>query len=396
MLSLTGARALLPDLVTLRRRLHRDPEVGLHLPRTQALVLDALAGLGLEITTGSTCSSVTAVLRGGLPGPTVLLRADMDALPVAEATGLDYASVNGAMHACGHDLHTAGLVGAARLLADARDELPGTVVFMFQPGEEGDDGAAHMIAEGVLDVSGERAIAAYGAHVIPGPAGRFSTRAGTMMAGTADLRITMHGAGGHGSQPHTAADPVPAVAELVTALQVMVTRRFSVFDPVVVSVTQLRGGDAVNVIPDTASLGASVRTLSRESDERLRVEVARLAEGIAAAHGCRAEVVFEADYPVLVNDGVEAERAAAALTSTFGAERVVERNEPLMASEDFSRVLQEVPGAFVFLAASPPDIDPATAAWNHSAKVVFDDSVLGDLALALATLASDRLAIARA
>ncbi|RUR01762.1 M20 metallopeptidase family protein [Labedella endophytica] len=393
--SLVGDPALLPDLVALRRRLHRDPEVGLQLPRTQALVLDALAGLGLEISTGSTCSSVTAVLRGGRPGPTVLLRADMDALPVAEATGLEYASTNGAMHACGHDLHTAGLVGAARLLAAAaREDLPGNVVFMFQPGEEGVDGAAHMIADGVLDASGERAIAAYGAHVIPGPAGRFSTRAGTMMAGTADLRITMHGAGGHGSQPHTAADPVPAVAELVTALQVMVTRRFSVFDPVVVTVTQLRGGDAVNVIPDAASLGASVRTLSRESDERLRVEVARLADGVAAAHGCRAEVVFEADYPVLVNDGAEADRAAAALTSVFGAERVVDRNEPLMASEDFSRVLLEVPGAFVFLAATPPDVDPVTAAWNHSAKVLFDDSVLGDLALGLATLASERLALA--
>jgi hippurate hydrolase len=386
-----AAAALLPDLVSLRRRLHRDPETGLFLPRTQRLVLDSLDGLGLEIETGSSCSSVTAVLRGGAPGPTVLLRADMDALPLTEATGLPYAAVDGAMHACGHDLHTAGLVGAARLLAAGREELAGNVVFMFQPGEEGFDGAAAMIADGVLDASGERPVAAYGAHVFPGPLGVFSTRRGTMMAGTADLHVTMHGAGGHGSQPHTASDPVPAIAELVTALQVMVTRRFSVFDPVVVTVTQLSGGAAVNVIPDSASLGATVRTLSRHADETLRREVVRLADGIASAHGCRAEVAFEADYPVLVNDAAEADRATAALAAVFGAERVVEQEEPSMASEDFSRVLDEIPGAFVFLAASPRGVDPADAAWNHSPKVLFDDAVLGDLALALATLAIARL-----
>ena len=389
-----AAEALQPELVELRRRMHRDPEVGLLLPRTQRLVLDALAGLGLEIQTGETVSSVIAVLRGGRPGPTVLLRADMDGLPLAEETGLDYASTTGAMHACGHDLHTAGLVGAARLLAAHRADVAGDVVFMFQPGEEGFDGAAAMIAEGVLQASGELPIAAYAAHVVPGPAGTFSTRRGALMAGTADLHIEMRGVGGHGSQPHTSVDPVAALAELVTALHVMVTRRFSVFDPVVVTVTQLAAGAAVNVIPDTASLGATVRTLSRESDERIREEVTRLASGIAAAHGCQAVVEFSADYPVLVNDDAETDWVSSTLAETFGAERTSQRRDPLMASEDFSRVLQAVPGALVLLGASPADVDPADSAWNHSPRVVFDDAVLGDLARGLATLALRRLELA--
>lgn len=389
-----AAEQLAPELVELRRRMHRDPEVGLILPRTQRLVLDALAGLDLEISTGSTISSVTAVLRGDRPGPTVLLRADMDGLPLTEETGLEYASTTGAMHACGHDLHAAGLIGAARLLVERRSELAGDVVFMFQPGEEGYDGAAVMIGEGVLGASGTHPVAAYAVHVVPGQAGTFTTRRGSLMAGTADLHIEMHGVGGHGSQPHTSVDPVVAVAELVTALQVLVTRRFSVFDPVVVTVTQLAAGSAVNVIPDTASLGATVRTLSRDSDERIREEISRLAAGIASSHGCRAVVEFSADYPVLVNDDAEAGWAQAVLAESFGAERSDFRRDPLMASEDFSRVLEAVPGALVLLGASPADLDPTDSAWNHSPRVRFDDAVLGDLAAALATLALRRLELA--
>jgi hippurate hydrolase len=392
----TAAASLLPDLVDLRRRMHRDPEVGLDLPRTQRLVLDALARLDLEISTGADVTSITAVLRGDHPGPTVLLRADMDALPLAEETGLPFASVTGTMHACGHDLHTAALIGAARLLATRRASLRGDVVFMFQPGEEGYDGAAAMIDEGVLRASGRMPVAAYAAHVVPGPAGRFSTRRGALMAGTADLRIEMHGAGGHGSQPHTAIDPVVAIAELVTALQVMVTRRFSVFDPVVVTVTQLAAGSAINVIPASASLGATVRTLSREADERLRVEIRRLAEGIAAAHGCTSVVEFSADYPVTVNDDVEADWVGEVLAETFGADRSAVERQPLMASEDFSRILEAVPGALLLLGASPADLDPADSAWNHSPHVRFDDGVLGDLAAALATLAVRRLELGTA
>jgi len=382
---------ILPELVALRRALHGSPELGLHLPETQRMVLEALEGLGLEITLGEGLSSVVAVLRGGRPGPVVLLRGDMDGLPVVEENDLDYRSTNGCMHACGHDLHTAGLVGAARILAKHRDELPGSVIFMFQPAEEGPGGAKPMIEEGLLDAAGERPIAAYGIHVCPGPAGEFMLKPGPLMASANELHVRVNGRGGHGSQPHSAVDPVPALAELVTALQAMVTRRFDVFDPVVLSVTQLEAGKANNVIPDSARLGATVRTLSDASTLRFGEEAKRLADGIAAAHGCTADVVWKNEYPVTVNDDAEAARVIEVLGETFGDDRVSIVPQPLMGSEDFSFVLREVPGAFVFLAATPADVDPATAAWNHSPRVLFDDGVLGDQAAALASLAWARL-----
>ncbi|MEB7446710.1 M20 metallopeptidase family protein [Arthrobacter koreensis] len=382
---------LLPELVALRRDIHREPEVGLHLPLTQQKILDALDGLGLEITTGKSLSSVTAVLRGGEDGPSVLLRGDMDALPVEELTDLEYASTNGAMHACGHDLHVAGLVGAARLLAAQQRDISGNVIFMFQPGEEGDGGAGLMIEEGVLEAAGEKPVAAYGVHVRPGPLGLFRTKPGTLMAGANELRITVHGSGGHGSQPHNALDPVPALVEIAGALQVMATRKFSVFDPIVLTITQLEAGRAINVIPDSARLGASVRTLSAASVDRLIVETKALADGIAAAHGCTAEVSFEILYPMTENDPARTFEAMRELREMFGEERVLQSRDPLMGSEDFSLVLQKIPGTFLFLGATPPDVDPDTAAWNHSPRVLFDDSVLADQAAALAQLAFNRL-----
>lgn len=386
-------KALLPELVALRRGLHAEPELGLDLPKTQTRILEALDGLGLEITLGHRSTSVVAVLRGASEGPTVLLRGDMDALPITELTDLPYASTNGNMHACGHDLHVAGLVGAAKLLAAHRDELAGNVIFMFQPGEEGDGGAGIMIEEGVLDAAGDRPVAAYGIHVTPGPQGLFSTRSGPLMAGANELRVTVHGSGGHGSQPHTAKDPVPALAAIVTALQNMATRSFSVFDPIVLTVTQLEAGQAINVIPDSARLGATVRTLSNDSVDRLVSETKSLAEGIAAAHGCTAEVTFDVNYPVTVNDGDRTQEAIAELRELFGEDRVQEWDNPLMGSEDFSLVLNEVPGTFLFLSSSPEGVDPETAAWNHSARVLFDDAVLGDQAAALAQLAFNRIGV---
>lgn len=393
---------LLPELVALRRELHADPEVGVDLPRTQQRILDALDGLGLEISTGQSLSSVVAVLRGtkavsGQTRPTaarpaILLRGDMDALPVAEQTGLDFASTNGAMHACGHDLHVAGLVGAAKLLSAHRDELAGDVIFMFQPGEEGDGGAEIMIEEGLLDATGTKPIAAYGIHVAPGPRGVFGTRPGTLMAGANELRITVHGQGGHGSQPHSAKDPVPALTAIATNLQAMATRRFSALDPVVVTVTQLSAGEAINVIPDSASLGATVRTLSAKSVENFAPFAKELADGIAAGFGCTAEVDFRVQYPVTVNDADSTATVMTELGQLFGPERVTEMKDPLMGSEDFSFVLNQVPGTFLFLLCSPPELDPATAAWNHSPRVLFDDAVLGDQAAALAQLAFNRLA----
>lgn len=381
------AARLLPELVELRRRLHRIPEVGFDLPQTRAVVLDELADLGLEITTGSDLSSVTAVLRGAADGPSVLLRGDMDALAIVEETGLEYASVNGAMHACGHDLHVAGLVGAARLLAARRERIAGSVVFMFQPGEEAGGGAPLMIRDGVLDAAGRRVEAAYGIHVGPGERGTFQLKPGTIMAGANVLKVTVHGRGGHGSRPHQAVDPVPAVAEIVLALQSWVTRRVDVFDPVVLSVTKLFASEVVNVIPEQAGLAATLRTLSEASIAQAQAELPPLVERIAAAHGCTADVEVIVGYPVTVNTVQETAAATAVLREEFGDDRVEELAVPWMASEDFSFVLREVPGTFLFLSATPPHVDPDDIPMNHSPHAVFDDAVLGDQAAALAALA---------
>lgn len=389
---LEEARALLPELQELRRTLHQVPEIGLDLPETQKHVLAALEGLDLEITLGRDLHSVTAVLRGGRPGPSVLLRGDMDALPVLEATGLDYASTNGNMHACGHDLHTAGLVGAVKLLHARRAELAGDVIFMFQPGEEGHGGAGIMIEEGLLDAAGAPPIAAYAIHVAPGPRGVVGTRSGPVMAGANEIYITVNGKGGHGSAPFSAIDPVPALVEIAQALQVMVTRKLTVFDPVVLTITQLSAGEAVNVIPPSASLGATLRVMSPETLEIVRREATQLAAGIAAAHGCTADTRVEMRYPVTFNDGERTERALGIMRELLGEQRVLEMPTPVMGSEDFSLVLNEIPGTFIMLSATPEGVDLATADYNHSPGVLFDDAVLGDQAAVLAQLAITTLA----
>jgi amidohydrolase len=382
------------DLARLRREIHREPEIGLDLPRTQQKVLAALDGLPLELTLGRALSSVTAVLRGGLPGPSVLLRGDMDALPVTERTGVAYASqIDGAMHACGHDLHTAMLAGAARLLAARRPALPGNVIFMFQPGEEGCGGARLMIEEGVLDAAGERPAAAYALHVSSAeqPAGVFSTRPGPMMAAADVLDVTVRGHGGHASRPHNADDPIPAACEMVTALQTMVSRRFDVFDPVVITVGSFHAGTTDNVIPDEAHFLGTVRTFSTAARYRVKESITRLVAGIAAAHGVSAEVEFPAGYPVTVNDAGETAFVERTVTALFGAERFAARPDPLTGAEDFSFVLDQVPGAFTMVGACPAGIDPAGAPFNHAADAVFDDSVLADGATLLAELALRRL-----
>ncbi|HEV2373849.1 MAG TPA: M20 family metallopeptidase [Streptosporangiaceae bacterium] len=385
------------DLTELRRAIHREPEIGLYLPGTQRKVLDALDSLPLEVTRGTALSSVTAVLRGngGPGGPTVLLRGDMDALPVAERTGLDYASSNdGVMHACGHDLHTAMLVGAARLLSARRAELPGTVVFMFQPGEEGYAGAKHMIDEGVLEAAGQRPAAAYALHVASAllPAGVCSTRPGTMMAAAEVLEVTVRGHGGHASQPHHAADPIPAACEIVTSLQTMVTRKFDIFDPVVITVSSIHAGTTDNVIPDEARLLATVRSFSPASRERVREAALHLVHEVAAAHGLTARAQFTNSYPVTVNDAAEAQFATHVVDEVLGQGRCLTQPNPLTGAEDFSFVLEQVPGAFIMLGACPPGNDPQSVPFNHAADAVFDDSVLADGAALYAELALRRLA----
>ncbi|HEX4724362.1 MAG TPA: M20 family metallopeptidase [Pseudonocardiaceae bacterium] len=387
------AKEIGAELIDLRRELHQIPEIGLRLPRTQERVLAALDGLPLEVTTGSDLTSITAVLRGARSGPVVLLRGDMDALPVTERTGEDFTSKHeGVMHACGHDLHTAGLVGAAKLLAARRTELAGDVVFMFQPGEEGFDGAGHMIREGVLTAAGRKADVAYGLHVMSSmiPAHQFTGRPGPLMAASDGLFVRVIGAGTHGSRPHGGLDPVPVACEMVTALQTLVTRKFDVFDPVVVTVGMFHAGTRRNIIPDDATFDATVRSFSVEARDRIRTASVKLCEDIAAAHGLQAEVRYETEYPVTVNNATEHQFVADTVRDVFGDDVFVSLENPVTGSEDFSRVLAEVPGAYVFLGASRSD-NPESAPSNHSPLAAFDDAVVPDGAALLAELAARRL-----
>jgi hippurate hydrolase len=376
---LAAARADADRTVDLRRRLHRQPEIGLHLPATQATVLEAFADLPVELTTGTSSSSVVGVLRGARPGPTYLLRGDMDALPVQEDTGLPFASeVPGVMHACGHDTHVAMLLGAARLLAERRDALSGQVVFMVQPGEEGYHGARFMLEEGLLDVVPEAPVSgAFALHISTmWRSGTINVRPGPMMASADQWTITVHGRGGHASTPHLSADPVPVAAEIVLALQSMVTRRTDVFDPAVVTVGHLEAGRTDNVIPETALVHGTIRTLSAARRADVLASVQRVGEHVAMAHDMTAQFVHVEGYPVTVNDAAVAEQVTATAAALLGEQSSAVMPVPLMGAEDFSYVLERVPGAMAFLGGCPPELDPGTAPGNHSNHVVFDEAAL--------------------
>lgn len=398
------AAAIAPRMVALRRDLHRTPEIGLDLPLTQARVLEDLRDLDLEITLGRGCSSIVAVLRGTHPdrpanAGAVLLRGDMDALSVTERNDLDYASeIDGRMHACGHDLHTAMLAGAARMLADRRQELAGDVILMFQPGEEMHDGAQVMLDEGVLEAAGGEVVAAYAIHVFASryAPGHIVTRAGAMLAAADGFSVVITGRGGHSSAPHNALDPVTIAAECVLALQSYVTRRVDIFDPIVLGIGHISGGDqhAPNAIPETVRFDASVRFWSPVSRERFHREAAELVRGIAAAHGAVATVESNSGYPATINSEAEVAFAADVARGLVGDDRFELLDHPLAASEDFSRILERVPGAFLGLGAAPAG--DVAAADNHSPLAQFDDSVLADGAALHASLAIARLASAAA
>jgi amidohydrolase len=375
---LEEARDLLPDAVALRRELHQRPEIGNDLPITQDLVLEALDGLPLTITKGESTSGIVAVLEGSGDGPTVLLRGDMDALPMDEDTGVDFSSRHEhSMHACGHDLHTSMLVGAARQLAGRRDDLAGRVVFMFQPGEEGHHGARFMLDEGLLDAApGTPVSSAFALHVISTlPSGMAFVRGGTMMASADEFTITVTGRGGHGSAPHQALDPVPIACEIVMALQSMITRSIDTFDPGVVSVTQIHTGTTNNVIPETAFINGTIRAVSETTRAKLHAGIKRVAEGVGAAHDATADVEVIFGYPVTVNDGAFADRSLAIAGDLLGEGKAHKMPNPVMGAEDFSYVLQKVPGAMMFLGAAPPDARGPLAP-NHSNRVVYDEATM--------------------
>jgi amidohydrolase len=371
---LRDAQGVLEDTIALRRRIHRQPEIGLTLPRTQATVLEAIDGLDLEVRTGQRTTSVVARLSGALPGGTILLRADMDALPMREATGLPFASeVDGAMHACGHDAHVAMLVGAARLLARRRETLAGSVVFMFQPGEEGYHGARVMLEEGLLDGT-PAPTGAFALHVAHRhAAGVIATRPGPAMASGDTIQIVVRGRGGHASAPHDCLDPIPIACEIVQAFQTLVTRRVNVFDPAVLTIAKIEAGTTRNVIPETASLLGTVRTVSETTRERMLEGVRRVAEGVAAAHGAEVGVELIRGYPVTVNDADFAGFVLDTARELLGPERVHAMRHPIMGSEDFSYVLQRVPGAMANL-GTRPDREPVYP--NHSNRMLVNESAL--------------------
>jgi amidohydrolase len=376
---LDDARVLLDDAVELRRRIHQHPELGLDLPRTQASILDALDGLPLTVTTGTATTSVVATLDGDQPGPTILLRGDMDALPMPEDTGLDYASeVDGAMHACGHDAHVAMLVGAARVLAARRRDLAGRVAFMFQPGEEGYHGAREMLEEGLLAQAagdGEPVSMAFAIHQTPTiPSGVIATRGQALLASADELYLTIRGRGGHASMPHHALDPIPVACEIVMAIQAMVTRRVDAFDPAVVTVAKIRAGTTTNVIPETAEVVGTIRTVSERTRESVHDDLRRLAEGIAGAHGATAELEVRRGYPVTVNDDDAAAFVLETATALLGDRGAIALPAPFMGAEDWSYVLQRVPGCMAFLGTRPDTNGPVAP--NHSNHMLLDEDAM--------------------
>lgn len=372
----------LADVVALRRAIHAEPEVGLHLPLTTAKAKAALAGLPLEIHDSSSTTGFIAILRGGRAGGgasngrTVLLRGDMDALPMTEETGLPFAStIPGAMHACGHDAHTAMLAGAAKALCARKDELAGTIVFMFQPGEEGHHGARWMIQDGLLDIA--RPEAAFALHISPNaPAGTFVGREGALLASTDTVFATVKGKGGHAAMPHECVDPIPVACAIVTALQQHVARRVPVADPAVLTITQIHAGSSHNIIPGEVMLMGTLRTLSETTREASRAAFHRIAQNIAAAHDCTAETRIEEGYPVTMNDP-RATRLMRGIADELGGERGwAVMPAPMMGGEDFSYVLREMPGAMAFIGVAPEGSDPRTNPPLHNTRMTIEESVM--------------------
>lgn len=385
---LAAAERLADELTAFRRELHAEPELSLHERETSRKVAERLAALGLAPRTGVGGCGVTAELRGGRPGPVIALRADMDALPVAEETGLPFASRRpGVMHACGHDGHTAILLGAARLLAERRDQLCGSVRFLFQAAEEINAGAKAMIADGALDGVAE----IYGLHNLPTlAAGKTATRPGALMGSVDRIEIDIEGRGGHGAIPDQCVDPVVAASAIVMSLQTAVSRELSPFAPAVVTIGSLQAGEANNVIPHRAHMTGTVRTFSPDVQALMPERLERLVTKIAEGYRCRAELRYIPQTPVLVNDDACLKRVEEALDRLMGRERRVTA-EPTMAGEDFSVYLQRVPGCFFWL-GSGPETGAEHAYGLHHPRFTLHEKCLPVGAAALAAIAMERLA----
>jgi hippurate hydrolase len=368
------------QIIALRRDIHREPELGFDTERTAQKVLAALDGLPLDIETGVARNGIVATLWGG-EGPTVALRADMDALPIEEETGLPFSSeIEGRMHACGHDGHTSMLVGAAHALSqrDLRDRLNGTVKFVFQPAEEGGGGGRVMVDEGVAD----DVASIFALHLWPGlPFGKVATKAGPIMAAADAFEMEIRGSGGHGAMPHLAADAVVIAAQVVTTLQTVVSREIDPVEPAVLTVGEIGAGTAFNIIPEKARLGGTVRTLNPDLRERMPGRIEALARGVAKGMRGDANLDYTFSYPVTVNEEAAADRVLEVAEDLFGAEPVLELPNPSMGAEDFAFYLEKVPGAFIWLGIGEE------VSGLHTPKFAFDEKVLPRGSVLLAALA---------
>ncbi|MEP0189473.1 MAG: M20 family metallopeptidase [Erythrobacter sp.] len=375
---LSDAHSLAPDITALRRAIHAEPELGLQTPLTMAKVREALADLPIEWREGTSTTGQVATLRGDKAddgSPHVLLRGDMDALPMDEKTGLEFAStIPGRMHACGHDTHTAMLTGAARLLHARKAELTGTVDFMFQPGEEGYHGARFMLEDGLIDPLPD---AAFALHIMPNARfGVFAGRAGPLMAAADQFTITVRGNGGHASMPHDCEDPVPAAAAIVSALQAMVTRRFNAASAVVVTVTQIHTGTAHNVIPDDAMVAGTIRTLSPEHRTKAHSLIGQTVADVARGYGVEATCEIEQGFPVTICDGQAVALGSKVARELGGPDGWRDLPSPIMGAEDFSYLLEKVPGAMFFLGVAPDGDNWSQCCAIHSPRMHVDESAL--------------------
>jgi amidohydrolase len=370
-------------IVALRRDIHREPELGFGTKKTAEKVLSALEGLPLDVQTGVAENGIVATLRGEGDGPTVGLRADMDALPIHEETGLPFASkLEGKMHACGHDGHTSMLVGAAHALSGMRERFNGTVKFFFQPAEEGGGGGKVMVEAGVAD----DVAAVFALHLWPGfPLGTAATKAGPIMAAADAFEMTIRGSGGHGAFPHLTADAITMAAQIVTALQTVVSREVDPVEPAVVTVGEIGAGSAFNIIPEKARLGGTVRTLNEDLRRMMPERIERIARSVAQGMRGDAELDYEFSYPVTMNEEGAARTALGVIRGLFGEEHTLELANPSMGAEDFAFFLEKIPGAFIWLGVGEE------VSFLHTPTFAFDEEILPQGSALLTALALESL-----
>ena len=370
-------------IVALRRDIHREPELGFDTKKTAEKVLATIEGLPLDVQTGVAENGIVATLKGEKEGPTVGLRADMDALPIHEETGLPFASeIDGKMHACGHDGHTSMLVGAAHALSGMRDRLNGTVKFFFQPAEEGGGGGKVMVEEGVAD----DASSIFALHLWPGlPFGTAGTKVGPIMAAADAFEMTIRGTGGHGAFPHQTVDAIAMAAQIVTALQTVVSTEVDPVEPAVLTVGEIGAGSAFNIIPETARLGGTVRTLNEDFRRRMPGRIEQIARGVAQGMRGDAELDYTFSYPVTMNDEGASHHALGVIGTLFGEEHTLELPNPSMGAEDFSFFLEKIPGAFIWLGVGED------VSFLHTPTFAFDEEILPLGSALLTALALEKL-----